>query len=843
MMDAKAQERGISERHGTDEAARERLIRAWKPPTRFAFFKEVNNTHIGRLYIATGFLFFLAGGVLALMMRTQLAVPNNDLITAEIYNQIFTMHGTVMMFLFAVPIVEAFAVFVLPMMMGARDMPYPRLSSFGFWCYAIGGTMVYSSLFFGLAPDGGWFMYPPLTGATYSPGINTDIWVLGLGFVEISAVIAAVELTVGILKTRAPGMTLGNMPIFAWYMLVTALMITIGMPFVITADLLLELERGFGMPFFDATRGGDALLWQHLFWLFGHPEVYIIFLPAAGMVSMMLPALTGARLVGYAWVVMSAIAIGILSFGLWVHHMYTTGLPHLSLSFFAAASSAIAIPMGIQVFAWIATLWDGRPQLKVPMYFILGFLFIFTVGGLTGVMVAAVPFDWQAHDSYFIVAHLHYVLIGGMVFPLFAALYYWFPLIGTRVLSERLGKWAFWLMFLGFNLAFFPMHITGLRGMPRRVYTYSGDLGWNWLNLISTIFAFVFALGVLLVLFDVIRKLSQRANDRAESNLWGAPSLEWVSSAADYGFRSLPVVSGRYPVWDDPDLPEKLERGEGFIPDAPSERRETLLTGPLTGTPQQNMVLAGAEWLPFVAALLTALFFAALTLKLMLTGLVTGIGALVCFGLWFWSLDRTELAEVDVGRGVILPTYLNDTASHGWWAIAITIIADAAIATALIFSYFFLWSVNSASWPPPGIGAPDVTLAVLTGLVALAAWALFELSRRMVERGSALAAVMLGLSALLGVAALVAGFAFAAEMAIAPTAHAYSAIVATLLGYGAVHLGMGIVMALWCIARIAAGLLYPGHTMTLQLCIGWWRLTLASGALILLIITGYPYAI
>ena len=419
----------------------QRLQAAWAMPRRFGFFTEVVNNHIGVLYVATGFLFFLGAGVLALLMRIQLAYPGMTFLDASTYNQFFTMHGTVMMFLFAVPIVEAVAVLLLPSMIGARDMPFPRLSALGYWCYAIGGALVFASLFFKIAPDGGWFMYPPLTGPRYSPGINTDVWMLGLGFVEIAAVAAAVELIVGILKTRAPGMTLGQMPIFGWYMLVTAGMIMIGMPAVIAADILLELERAFGMPFYDATKGGDPLLWQHLFWLFGHPEVYIIFLPAAGMVSMMLPSFARAKLVGYAWLALAAISVGFLSFGLWVHHMYTTGLPLLSLAFFSAASSAIAIPMGIQVFAWIATLWDGKPVLRVPMLFILGFLFIFTIGGLTGVMVAAVPFDWQVHDTYFVVAHFHYVLIGGMVFPIFAPLLQnTFSPFGVRTPMKRLSR-------------------------------------------------------------------------------------------------------------------------------------------------------------------------------------------------------------------------------------------------------------------------------------------------------------------------------------------------------------------------------------------------------------------
>ncbi|MFL5541851.1 MAG: cytochrome c oxidase subunit I, partial [Longimicrobiaceae bacterium] len=549
----------------------ERLRAAWAFPRRFGFFTEVNNTHIGLLYIATGLVFFLAAGALALLMRIQLAYPGNTFLDAETYNQFFTMHGTVMMFLFAVPVVEAVAVFLLPGMLGTRDMPFPRMSSLGYWCYALGGVMVFSSLFFRVAPDGGWFMYPPLTGPEHSPGLNTDVWVLGLGFVEISAVAAAVELVVGILKTRAPGMTLSRMPIFAWYMLVTAAMIMIGMPTVIAADILLELERAFGMPFYDPARGGDPLLWQHLFWLFGHPEVYIIFLPAAGMVSMMLPTFARTRLVGYTWLTLSALSVGFLSFGLWVHHMFTTGLPLLSLSFFSAASSAIAIPMGIQVFAWIATLWEGRPVLRVPMLFILGFLCIFTIGGVTGVMVAAVPYDWQVHDTYFVVAHFHYVLIGGMLFPLFAAIYYWTPVATGRLLSERVGRWAFWLMFVGFNAAFLPMHLTGLRGMPRRVYTYPVGMGWDALNLVTTVFSFVFAAGVLLVVLDFVRHL--RRGRPAGDNPWGAPSLEWMSTTTSHGFRSLVPITSRYPLWEQETLRDDEVSGRGYLPDAPAVER------------------------------------------------------------------------------------------------------------------------------------------------------------------------------------------------------------------------------------------------------------------------------
>ncbi|MBW7931957.1 MAG: cbb3-type cytochrome c oxidase subunit I, partial [Gammaproteobacteria bacterium] len=402
------------------DGEREQLERIWRPPSGLAIVSAVNNTYIGLFYVATAMLFFLLAGVLALLMRTQLAVPESDLLTPDRYNQIFTMHGTVMMFLFAVPVVEAVGVLLLPNMLGARDLPFPRLSAYAFWAYAVGGLVFFGTLFWDLAPRGGWFMYPPLTSAAYAPETNVDFWLLGIGFIEISAIAGAIEIVVGVLRTRAPGMTLDRMPVYAWAMLVVAGMIIFAFPAVILATMLLEIERAFGWPFFVADRGGDPLLWQHLFWFFGHPEVYIIFLPAAGMVSMIVPAMAGTALAGYRLVVLALIGAGFLSFGLWVHHMFATGIPQLSLSFFSAASMAVSIPSAIQVFAWIATIAAARRlrPLKVPMLFVLGFFFLFVLGGLTGVMVAVVPFDWQAHDTYFIVAHLHYVLVGGMVFPL-----------------------------------------------------------------------------------------------------------------------------------------------------------------------------------------------------------------------------------------------------------------------------------------------------------------------------------------------------------------------------------------------------------------------------------------
>ena len=821
----------------------ERLRIAWSFPRRFGFFTEVNNSHIGILYIATGLLFFLGAGVLALLMRIQLAYPDMRFIDAATYNQFFTMHGTVMMFLFAVPIVEAVAVLLLPGMLGARDMPFPRVSALGYWSYAIGGVMVFSSLFFGVAPDGGWFMYPPLTGPRHSPGINADIWLLGLGFVEIAAVAAAVELIVGILKTRAPGMSLDKMPIFAWYMLVTAGMIMIGMPAVIAADVLLELERAFGMPFYDAAKGGDPLLWQHLFWLFGHPEVYIIFLPAAGMVSMMVPTFARTPLAGYAWVVLAAIAVGFLSFGLWVHHMFTTGMPLLSLAFFSAASSSISIPMGIQVFAWIATLWEGKPVLRVPMLFILGFLFTFVVGGLTGVMVAVVPYDWQAHDTYFVVAHFHYVLFGGMVFPIFAAIYYWMPIVSRRMLSERLGRWAFWLMFVGFNGAFLPMHLTGLLGMPRRIYTYAPGLGWDALNLVSSAFALLIAIGVLIALIDIVGHVKH--GPPAGDNPWNAPTLEWLSGAALHGFRSLVPITSRYPLWDHKHLKEDELAGRGYLPDAPTCEREALITAPISAIPEQILRMPGPGWTGFIAAAATAVMFAAMTIKSVALGVVAGLIAAAAYAYWLWSLDRPRPRQpADAGRGIALPLYSNGHKSVGWWGLVVLLISDAALVASFAFAYLFLWTAQPFDWPPDGSALPGFAEPLLLSAVLALALGFFELAERMNQRERRVLTVLclLATAALAG-AAVMLGWEWIESLGIEATRHSYGAAVWTLLGYMGAHVAIGAIMAFWCIARLAVGMLDAWHCLTLRLCLLWWRFTAPVAIAAVLLIAGFPHAV
>jgi cytochrome c oxidase subunit I+III len=823
----------------------DQLKKIWSPPRGWRAITVVNNNYIGALYVGTAFLFFLLAGILALLMRTQLAVPENDFLGHDLYNQIFTMHGTVMMFLFAVPAVEAMGVLLLPNMVAARDLPFPRLSVYAYWAYAVGGLVFFGSLFFDLAPKGGWFMYPPLTSFEFSPGHNADFWLLGIGFIEISAIAGAIEIVIGILRTRAPGMTLDKMPVYAWTMLVLAGMIIFAFPAVILGTLLLEIERSFHWPFFVAAKGGDPLLWQHLFWFFGHPEVYIIFLPAAGMVSMIVPAMTGKPLVGYRLVVLAVIATGFLSFGLWVHHMFATGIPQLSLSFFSAASMAVSVPSGIQVFAWIATIALAtrlRP-VKVPMLFILGFFFIFVLGGLTGVMVALVPFDWQAHDTYFIVAHLHYVLFGGMVFPLFGAFYYWMPYISARPLSERLGKWVFWLMFIGFNVAFFPMHITGLAGMPRRVYTYSEYLGWGPLNLVSTIGAYTIGAGVLIFVIDLARKFRMNGGQNA-GNIWNAGTLEWLPSG-NYASRSIPIVTSREPLWDQPNMAKDVEAGRYYLPNAPTGGRETIVTSPIDARPQYLLQMPGPGWPPLIAAFGTAGFFLLLTVKIVIPAVICGVIAVAMVIAWLWSTDPgPSHPPVDIGGGITLPVYQNGSSSHSWWAMVVLILVSGSIFGSLMFTYLFLWTVSPDVWPQqtetlPSLAWPLASAALLLTSGGCVAWA-----GRCIKPNKPHRRAQLQLALLLGIALLVAAFLMDLygqwQTGLRPTESAYAASVYGVVSLQGFFVAIIVFMGAYTIARSMFGLLHPERRVTFENTMLFWYYTVAQGLIGLALVHSFP---
>jgi len=526
------------------------LAQTWKTPDGFwAALSTVDHKIIARRYILTAFVFLALGGALALMMRLQLAQPESRFIGPDRYNQIFTMHGSNMMFLFAVPVMEAMAVYLVPLMVGTRNIAFPRLNAFSYWIFLAGGGLLWISFVLDMGPDVGWFAYVPLSGPQYGAGKRADIWAQMITFTELSALAVAVEIVVTIFKQRAPGMTLDRIPLFVWSMLVTAFVVILAMPAIMVASTSLILDRLVGTHFYNPAEGGDVLLWQHLFWFFGHPEVYIIFLPAVGMVSTIVGTFARRPVFGYLGIVVALISTGVLSFGLWVHHMFVAGLPRLGESFFTASSMAIAIPAGIQIFCWLATLWDGRPVFKAPLLFVIGFFFTFVLGGLTGVMVASVPFDTQVHDTYFVVAHFHYVLIGGAVFPLIGAIYYWFPKFTGRLMSERLGRWVFGLIFVGFNLTFFPMHILGFQGMPRRIYTYQPEMPWDTLNMFVSLSALILAIGFLLFFYDAIR--SARSGAIAGPNPWKASTLEWATASPPpaYNFRYIPVVTSRDPLW------------------------------------------------------------------------------------------------------------------------------------------------------------------------------------------------------------------------------------------------------------------------------------------------------
>jgi cytochrome c oxidase subunit I len=510
----------------------------------------VDHKKIGCMYVTLGVIYFIVGGIEALLVRAQLATPNGKVLTPSQYDQVFTMHATTMIFLFIIPVFAGFANYLIPLMIGARDMAFPRLNAFGFWMLLFGGIFLNSSFFFGGAPNAGWFAYAPLTEPQFSPGRNMDFWAAGLTLLGISSIAGSINVIITTLKMRCPGMRFNTLPLFVWTTLVQNFLLLFALPSLTTAAIFLLFDRHLGTSFFKAESGGDPLLYQHLFWAFGHPEVYILILPVFGIVSEVLPVFSRKPIFGYIFIAWSSVAIGFLSFVVWVHHMFATGLPDVALAFFASSTTLIAIPTAVKVFNWTATLWGGSIVTKTALLFSVGFLLMFPIGGLSGVSLAVVPFDWQITDTYYVVAHIHYVFFGGSALGIFSAIYYWFPKATGKLLSEKLGVWNFWLIFLGLNLTFFPMHMLGLLGMPRRQWTYHEGLGWTVYNFIETIGAFIIALGVLVFIINLV--VSFRSGARAGADPWDAWTLEWATASPppEYNFVKTPVVRSRRPLWD-----------------------------------------------------------------------------------------------------------------------------------------------------------------------------------------------------------------------------------------------------------------------------------------------------
>jgi cytochrome c oxidase subunit 1 len=581
---------------------RSRLATLWaNPPGFLGWMMSVDHKSVGRRYIVTAFIHLLMAGTLAMVIRLQLVKPDNHWIGPDLYNQMFTMHGTVMMFLFAVPVMEGVAVYLVPLMVGTRVIAFPRLNAFSYWIYLFGGVMLWVAFALDVGPDAGWFSYPPLAGPAYGAGKRSDFYAQMITFTEVSGLAVAVELVVTILKLRAPGMRIDRIPIFVWSMLLTSIMIIGAMPGVVVSSTMLLLDRLLGTHFYNYAEGGDVLLWQHLFWYFAHPEVYIIFLPALGMAAEIVQTFSRRPMFGYTAIVLSLIATTILAFGLWVHHMFATGLPRLGNSFFTASSMSIAIPTGINLFCWIATIALGRVRLSVPFLWIISFFMLFVVGGLSGVMIASVPFDLQATDTYAIVAHIHFVLLGGAVAPLMGAAYYWFPKFAGRMLSTTLGRWQVALYTLGVAVAFGSMFDLGLRGMTRRVYTYPAAMGWGHLNAAASVAAWIVGLSFVLFAVNVFRALARPAS--APADPWDAPSLEWATASPPppHAFDYIPQVGSRTPLWEG----DALMAVTGLRAD----RKEVLATTAIDAQPDLREPVPPPSIWPFIAAVVTSLIF------------------------------------------------------------------------------------------------------------------------------------------------------------------------------------------------------------------------------------------
>jgi cytochrome c oxidase subunit I+III len=621
----------------------DRLQAMWETsPGLAGWFSCVDHKEIGLRYLVTAFIFLFAGGIQALIMRLQLASPNGHILTPEQYDELFTMHGITMIIWYAFPVLSGFSNYLFPLWFGSRDMAFPRLNMFSYWVFLASGIFLYVSFAVGSAPNAGWFNYVPYASKQFNPGINIDFYCLAIIFMGISTTVGGINFIVTALRTRCPGMSINRWPVVVWGTLTANAAGLLASPVVSLAFLLLWLDRTFGTQFYTSATGefaGKPLLWQHLFWMWGHPWVYMIVLPAQSIVSDAIGVFCRRPLVGYTAVVLSTVATMMIGFGVWVHHMFATGLPIMSLSFFSAASIMIAIPSAVQIFCWIATIWTGRPIISATVFhYIAGFIFVFVIGGVSGYMTGHVPVDWQLTDTYFVVAHLHYVLIGINLFGVLVGIYFWFPKFTGRMLDETIGKINFWLTFVGFNVAFFTMHITGLLGMPRRVYTYPAGIGLSVPNLISTIGAYILALGIIALVVNIFYSLRRGA--LAGPNPWDASTLEWSvpSPTPPYNFVVIPSVASRHPLWED-----RLQEGHGrsaldrgLVLD---HHHETVGVTALDGEPDVILKMPGESYMPLLMTLCLSAFFAGLLVHIWpLAGAGAALGIVAGIA-WLWPLS------------------------------------------------------------------------------------------------------------------------------------------------------------------------------------------------------------
>jgi cytochrome c oxidase subunit I+III len=619
----------------------ERLETMWQSrPGVLGWLTTTDHKRIGLLYFWATLVFFAAGGIEALLMRTQLAQPNEHVVGPNTYDELFSMHGITMIFFFIIPMsTGAFGNYLIPLMIGARDMAFPRMNALSFWLFAASGIFIYTSLFLGIAPNAGWFNYVPLANREFDTGRNIDFYALGIIFNSISSTLTAGQFIVTIFKSRAPGMSLNRMPLFCFAFLAASLGLLFALPVLSADTILLYLDRNVGTHFFDPTHGGSALLWQHLFWFFAHPEVYILIVPAFGIATSIIPAFTQRKMVAFPLVAIAELLVVFIGFGVWGHHMFATGMPTISLVFFAAATAMVVIPSTIQVFAWLWTFVTGSARFRTPLLFIAGFIFMFVTGGLTGIMFLAIPFDQQVTDTYFVIAHFHYIIFGAAVFPLFGGMYYWFPKVTGKLYYELPGQISFWVLFVGTNLLFFPMHIVGLLGMPRRVYTYPDGLGWAAYNLAETIGGFVTLVGILLLLGNLF--VSYFRGAPAGPDPWHGPTLEWTTSSPppEYDFAVVPKVTSAYPNWDPVDRDEDRRKlAEGVL--VLDEGHEQPATSPVDGIFSEIVEMPHESPWPVILALAVSIVFAMLVLQKF--GIAAVMAVLAALALLGWHSKEPQ---------------------------------------------------------------------------------------------------------------------------------------------------------------------------------------------------------
>jgi cytochrome c oxidase subunit I+III len=794
--------------------AADRLERIWtERPGVFGWITTTDHKRIGLLYLFTSLALFGAGGVEALIMRTQLIRPENRLVGPQSYDQLFTMHGITMIFFFVIPIsTGAFGNYLLPLMIGARDMAFPRMNALSYWIFLASGIIAYTSMVIGKAPNDGWFNYVPLANAQFSPGPNVDFYCLGIILNGASSTAAAVNFIVTIFKNRAPGMSINRMPLFCFAFLAVSFALIFALPALTCATAFLELDRQVGMHFYDVTGGGDPLLWQHLFWIFGHPEVYIIILPAFGIATSIIPTFCGRRMVAFPLVAVAELLVAFIGFGVWAHHMFATGLATTTAIYFAAASMIVVIPSAIQLFAWLTTLVTGQPDFQTPLLWIVGFIVLFIIGGLSGVMFAAIPFDQQVTDTYFVVAHFHFVIFGAAVFPLLGGLYYWYPKVTGRMYHEGVGKLSFWLAFAGTLITFMPMHIAGLQGMPRRLWTYPASLGWGTTNLIETLGSYLLGLGLLVMTANLA--LSLKRGPKVGRDPFDGATLEWATTSPPppYNFAVIPKVTSPYPMWDVRDREEDLrrvERGEMVL----AEGHQTPATSVVDGELDEVMDMPSDSAWPIALGGMLLIVTIFLLTGHWTTAVVFAGAAAAIVAAWHWT--EGEAQRVAPARR---------SAPNGMWGMAIFLCTEVGLFGSIIGAYFYL-RFTSHRWPQDGIPAPHAVLPLcMAGLLVLSCLPMLGASAA-ARRGGARAAWILVAVALLMQACYltVQILSYIHDLGdFSPTTNAYGSVYFTMLGAHHIHVIVGLLLNLWLLVRLSGGLTSYRRTAVRAVSLYWY---------------------